>query len=61
MSTDEKETQPISYIHIDEYLLTRPDLRREVKAGFRVFMKGRSYQLSREDFDKEVQNYFKQG
>lgn len=53
----EKETQPISYIHIDEFLQIRTDLRPEIKAGFKVSMKGRSYQHSMGDFEKELELY----
>lgn len=53
----QKETQPISYIHIDEFLMSNPDIRPEVKAGFRVFMKGRTYQTSYEAFQEELQKY----
>jgi len=61
VQVEETETQPIMDIpiHLDEFFSTKPDLKEEVKAGFRVYMRGRSYQKSFADFEKELENYFK--
>lgn len=59
--TDNEEVkQPVVSvpIHIDEFLMTKFDLRDEVQAGFRVFMRGKSYQNSFDDFEKELKAYF---
>lgn len=58
---DETVNPPIMDIpiHLDEFFSTKTDLKEEVKAGFRVYMRGRSYQKSFADFEKELENYFK--
>lgn len=48
--------QPNPYIHIDEYLVGKP-LRPEIKAGFKVFLKGSHYQTV-EAFDEKLEGYF---
>jgi hypothetical protein len=54
-----EEVQPVSLIHVDEYLATRGDeIRPEVQSGFKVFMRGRSYQTSIHAFDEELEKYF---
>jgi hypothetical protein len=53
----EKTSAPV-YIHVDEFLTRKPELSPHDKAGFRVFMQGRSYQHSIEDFEKELTNFF---
>lgn len=45
-------------IHLEEFFASKPDIREEVKAGFRIFMRGRSYQKSFSDFEKELEKYF---
>jgi len=54
-----KKKEPSTLIHVDVYLASRRDVRPEVKAGFKIFMRGKSYQYSFLDFDKELENYFK--
>jgi len=54
-----KKKEPSTLIHVDVYLATKTDVRQEVKAGFKIFMRGRSYQYSLLDFDKELAKYFK--
>lgn len=56
--SNKKENNPITYVHVDEFLLTRNDLSPEVKAGFKVYMKGRQYQHSFEGFEKALKEYF---
>ncbi|QKE56369.1 hypothetical protein [Bacillus phage YungSlug] len=54
-----KESEEIRYIHVDEYLRTK-ELSEDIKFGFKVFLKvqGGSYQLSLEDFDKELERFY---
>lgn len=58
MTRKKEVSGPTKLIHIDEFLATN-DSREEVKSGFRIFMRGRSYQYSYKDFEKELENYFK--
>lgn len=57
--SSKKGSKPITYVHVDEFLLTKGDLSPEAKAGFKVYMKGRQYQHSYEDFEKALKEYFK--
>lgn len=62
MTKKEKHTQeahPVNYVHIDEFLLTKNDISPGVKAGFKVHMKGKTYQTSFEAFEKELEKYQK--
>lgn len=52
-----KEVQVEIPMHIDEFFSMRPEIRTEVQAGFNVYMKGRRYQNSVEDFDKALEEY----
>lgn len=45
--------------HIDEYFNLHPEIKDGVKAGFRVYMRGKVYQNSLSDFDKHLEEYFK--
>lgn len=60
MATRKKKTdEPIQPpIHLEEYLASRSDISEAVKAGFRIFMRGKQYQKGFDDFDKELKNYF---
>lgn len=50
----------VSYVHIDEFIRQKGNqLSKDIINGFRIFMKGKSYQHSIEDFEKELQNFFK--
>lgn len=46
------------YVHIDEFLASRPDIPEEDKQGFRIWMQGRTYQHSFEDFEDELKNFY---
>lgn len=48
----------LGYVHIDEFLTKKKDLSPHDKAGFRIFMKGRTYLHSMEDFEKELKAFF---
>lgn len=49
---------PIKYFHLDEFLANRKEkLSLEIVNGFRVFLKGRLYQLSLEAFEKELKAF----
>lgn len=54
--TTENST-PMSYVHIDDYLGRRADLTEIVKQGFRLFMRGRTYQHNHEDFEKALHEF----
>lgn len=58
-STTRKKEQPEHLIHVEEYLLTRDDVMEEVKAGFRIFVRGKAYQYGKAEFDKLFDEYFK--
>lgn len=52
------ESKPIQYVHIDEFLAKKPDLSHHDKEGFRIFMKGRTYLHSFEDFEKALKEFY---
>jgi len=52
---EEQPIAPIKYFNLDEFLANRKEkLSQEIANGFRVFLKGRLYQLSLEAFEKEL-------
>lgn len=57
-ASEEKEKAPIRYVHIDEFLAKKPDLPPYDKQGFRIFMKGRTYMHSFEDFEKALKEFY---
>ena len=53
-----KKPEPVVIpVHINEFFALRPEIRTEVQAGFNVYMKGRRYQNSIEDFDAALDEY----
>ncbi|GLI90604.1 hypothetical protein ACSHUI_00840 [Bacillus subtilis] len=52
----ETENTNISYVHVDDFL-RRKELSPEMKRGFKIFVRGRSYQLSMEAFEEELEKF----
>lgn len=49
----------VTYIHIDEFLRGKEkELGEDIIRGFKVYMRGKSYQHSMKDFEKELKNFF---
>jgi putative aminopeptidase FrvX len=55
-----KKKEPVRYIHIDEFFANREEkLSQGIKNGFSVFMRGQTYQLSHENFEKKLKEFMK--
>jgi len=58
-ATKENAPKKVKYIHIDEFLRGKEkELGEDIIRGFKVFMRGKSYQHSIKDFEKELKNFF---
>lgn len=56
--TTKKKPKKITYVHLDEYLAIKPGLPPHIIEGFKIYMRGKTYQHSVEDFDRELDNFY---
>jgi dihydroorotase-like cyclic amidohydrolase len=55
-----KKKEPVKYVHINSFLANRKEsLSENVSNGFKIFMRGKTYQHSHEDFEKELEKFLK--
>lgn len=54
-----ESTKKVSYIHVNDFLRKRKEgVDPNIVESFKLFLSGRTYQHSMEDFEKELEKFY---